>query len=82
MSQIGWALVRAYHWLDEATDGILPYLLKGWQDFGQRDTRYAASLAYYAIFSLFPLILLGVALVSGLLGVIGALLLVRNLGGC
>jgi membrane protein len=68
VSQIGWALVRAYHWLDEATDGILPYLLKGWQDFGQRDTRYAASLAYYAIFSLFPLILLGVALVSGLLG--------------
>lgn len=61
-------LYRRYHRLNESTDGLLPLLLRAWTDFGQRDTRYAASLAYYALFSIFPLIMLSVTLVSGLVG--------------
>ena len=67
-SRINQRLNRLYQQLDERTDGLLPLLLRAWTDFGQRDTRYAASLAYYALFSIFPLILLSVTLISGLLG--------------
>ncbi len=59
---------QLYDRLDEASDGLLPLLLRAWTDFNQRDTRYAASLAYYALFSIFPLILLSVTLFSSVLG--------------
>ncbi|GAB4575723.1 MAG: hypothetical protein Kow0077_28640 [Anaerolineae bacterium] len=68
LSHVSWRLARAYALLDQATEGLLPLLGRAWTDFAQRDTRYAASLAYYALFSIFPLILLAVSLFSGLLG--------------
>jgi membrane protein len=68
LSRISWWLTQRYAWLDEATEGLLPLLTRAWVDFNQRDTRYAASLAYYALFSIFPLILLGATLFSGVLG--------------
>ncbi|MFC1960041.1 YihY/virulence factor BrkB family protein [Chloroflexota bacterium] len=65
----GNALVsQTYDILNRSTQGLLPYLIKNWVDFAQRDTRYAASLAYYALFSFFPLILLGVTVFSRLIG--------------
>ncbi len=68
ISRAGWWLARTYAALDRATDGLLPLLARSWVAFAQRDTRYAASLAYYALFSIFPLVLLGITLISGLLG--------------
>jgi len=68
VSRLAWRLTRAYTALDRATDGLLPLLARGWVAFTQRDIRYAASLAYYALFSIFPLLLLAITLISGLLG--------------
>ncbi len=59
---------RYYRAMDRATGGLPRYLAQAWRSFNQRDVREAASLSYYAIFSIFPLILLAVALVSGLVG--------------
>lgn len=59
---------QVYDLLNQTTQGLLPYLIKNWVDFAQRDTRYAASLAYYALFSFFPLILLAVTVFSRLIG--------------
>ena len=67
-SRVGWGLTRWYAGLEQASHGLPRYLIRAWTDFNQRDTRYAASLAYYAIFSIFPLILLTVTLLSGLMG--------------
>ncbi len=68
LSRVSWWLTRRYAWLDQATEGLLPLLGRAWRDFNQRDTRYAASLAYYALFSIFPLILLAATFFSGVLG--------------
>lgn len=68
ISRLAWWLARTYAALDRATAGLLPLLARGWVAFAQRDTRYAASLAYYALFSIFPLVLLAITIVSGLLG--------------
>ncbi len=59
---------RVYEFVDAGTSGLLPHLVQAWNNFDTRDYRQAASLAYYALFSAFPLILLSVTLVSGLVG--------------
>lgn len=59
---------HGYAALNRATDGLPGYLARAWQDFNRRDAQRAAALVYYAIFSVFPLLLLAVALVSGLVG--------------
>ncbi len=61
-------VTHAYSAIDDATSGLFPHLVRAWNHFNHRDYRQAASLAYYAIFSAFPLILLAVILVSGLVG--------------
>ncbi len=64
LGQRGWLITRWYTDLEKATYGLPGFLIRAWTDFNQRDTRYAASLAYYAIFSIFPLILLTVTVAS------------------
>jgi len=68
LGQRGWLITRWYTDLEKATYGLPGFLIRAWTDFNQRDTRYAASLAYYAIFSLFPLILLAVTLAGNVVG--------------
>lgn len=68
VSRIARTVSRVYEALDEGTSGLLPHLVQAWHHFDTRDYRQAASLAYYALFSAFPLILLSVTLVSGLVG--------------
>ena len=68
LGRAGWYLTRTYTALDRATDGLPRYLARAWVDYNRRDSRQAASLSYYAVFSIFPLILLAVILVSSLVG--------------
>jgi len=68
LGQRGWLITRWYADLEKATYGLPGFLIRAWTDFNQRDTRYAASLAYYAIFSIFPLLLLTVTLLSNVIG--------------
>ncbi len=60
--------VRTYEAANIRTNGLLPHLLTGWTHFVQRDTQFAASLSYFAIFSLFPAVLLIVTFISRLIG--------------
>ena len=59
---------NGYETVNSMTDNLPRYLARAWQNFNQRDTQRAAALVYYAVFSIFPLIVLAVALVSGLIG--------------
>ncbi len=68
LSRASWTIARIYERADNASGGLVSYLYKGWLNFSQHDMRYAASLAYYAFFSIFPLILLAITLLSGLIG--------------
>lgn len=61
-------LARAYARADGMTQGLLSRLARAWTRFNARDTRQAASLAYYGVFSLFPLLLLGVTLSNTVFG--------------
>lgn len=54
--------------LDDATDELPRFLWRAVQDFSSRGLRNAAALSYYAVFSIFPLILLVIVIVSRLLG--------------
>jgi membrane protein len=49
---------------DLVTHGLLRHLMSAWRDFTTRDVHQAASLAYYAVFSIFPLLLLTVSVAS------------------
>lgn len=50
------------------TDGLLYHLAKAVDRFSKHGTREAAALSYYAVFSLFPLLLLLIVVVSTILG--------------
>jgi membrane protein len=63
------------HWWDNqdtATRELPHYLWRALQNFSRTGTRQAAALAYYAIFSVFPLSLLLAVVVSTLLGPVAA----------
>lgn len=67
--QTAWSQVqRSYHVADRATGGLLKRLARAWNNFNQYDTRQAASISYYGLFSLFPLLLLAVTVISALVG--------------
>jgi len=53
---------------DRLSHGLLHHLAAAWQAFSIRDLHQAASLAYYAVFSLFPLLMLTVSIASALFG--------------
>lgn len=54
--------------LNRASDDLPRFLLHAVRDFSARGLRNAAALSYYAIFSVFPMLLLAVVIFSRLLG--------------
>lgn len=64
--------VRFYQrwWIiaNELTDGLLYHLYRAIYRFSKHGTRESAALSYYAIFSLFPLLLLLIIVIGTLLG--------------
>jgi membrane protein len=57
-----------WHKQDQATRALPGYLQQAFGNFARTGSRHAAALAYYAIFSLFPLTLLLAVAISKLLG--------------
>src|SRR5688572_23521115 len=57
-----------WHKQDQATRSLPGYLQQALGNFARTGSRQAAALAYYAIFSLFPLTLLLAVAISKLLG--------------
>lgn len=54
------------------SDGLLSYMWQAIVRFSRHGTREAAALSYYAIFSLFPLLLLVIIVIGTLLGPVAA----------
>ncbi len=61
-------VVRFVAYLDRLTNGLLHRIIKGIDRFTQYGPHEAAALAYYALFSLFPLLLLVIVVSATVLG--------------
>jgi len=59
------AIRTAYHWVNQFTGGLLGILRRTFERFGEeRGSEAAASLAYYAFFSIFPMLLVFIVIGS------------------
>jgi membrane protein len=55
-------------WLDHRSGGIAGLIYRALDNFQKRGLREAAALSYYALFSLFPLVLLVIVIIGWLVG--------------
>lgn len=61
-------IFRAYSWADRHTNGFAAMIWHAIDNFAQHGPREAAALSYYALFSMFPLLLLIVVVIGWLVG--------------
>lgn len=57
-----------FHRLDQQTNGFAGLIYRAIDNFGKNGLREAAALSYYALFSLFPLLLLVVVIIGWIIG--------------
>jgi membrane protein len=61
-------ITQVYGWADRHTGGFASIIWRAVYNFAQHGPREAAALSYYALFSMFPLLLLLVVLIGWLVG--------------